>query len=71
MVLLYYAQVMQNAFEMTIGQASFIIPLGFYYHVVNQEISNDRSVRILYRPRMLIALFCFEKYKYFYACLIC
>ena len=46
---------MQNAYKITIGQTSFIIPLGFYYDVVNQAISNDRSVRILYRPCMLIA----------------
>ena len=59
--LLYYAEVMQNAYKITIGQTSFVILVGFYYHVVNQAISNDRSVRILYRPRMLIALFLFRK----------
>ena len=51
----------QYAYEITIGHASFIFPEGFYYHVVNQAISNDRSVRILYRPRMLIALHLFRR----------
>ena len=60
--LLYKAnELNQNAYEITIGHASFIFPEGFYYRVVNQAISNDRSVRILYRPRMLIALFVFRK----------
>ena len=54
-------ELIRNAHEISIGHESFVFPEGFYYHVVNQAISNDRSVRILYRPRMLIALFLFRK----------